>query len=234
MSMWLYFGDNYVPLRQVRRALGTWQERAVNTPIKIVRQTVQQVFGVPTSRLQRKDRKVLLGQVTDILFRFRREFTEQDKITLHELLKQILGPSESGLVQTIGGEALTPDACVELLTVTVRAFAALSNNEIDDSLFHWARYAILTSYSDFKRYLSHMTTVGAPRGLTIPTFDKLAQQACFDLVTQVGLGLGMPGGATSQSIDHPAFWKNNNLRSIVHGELVGNSVRVVVEVQPVE
>jgi hypothetical protein len=130
--------------------------------------------------------------------------------------------------------AFTTEAYIELLTARLKAVVALTNDEIDDSLFHWARYTNLVSHSGYQQYLTQMTTSGAARGLTIPSMNELVATSCRDLVTLLGLGLGMAGDATDQSLSHPAVWKERKLYSIVQGEPVAGGVKLVVKVQSSE
>jgi len=235
VSMWLYFGDTYVPLRQVRLALSTWQGQTAKTSLKVVRRTVEQLFDAPTEHLPRKASEALLNGITEILFRYPRRFDDNDQVELRKLLTPVLDPGENGLVKkTIGGMAFTTEAYIELLTARLKAVVALTNDEIDDSLFHWARYTNLLSRARYQGLLARLTTAGRVSGLTIPSVEEMAERACLDLTTLLGLGLGMPDGAVSASLDHPCVWKAGNLRSVVHGELVEGGIKVTVEVRPEE
>jgi hypothetical protein len=235
VSMWLYFGDAYVPLRQVRLALSTWQGQTANTSLKAVRRTVEQLFDVTTVRLPRKESETLLNQIAEMLFRYPRRFDEDDQVGLRKLLMPVLDPGENGLVkETLGGMAFTAEAYIGLLTARLTAVVALTNDEIDDSLFHWARYTNLVSHSGYQQYLTQMTTSGAVRGLTIPSMNELVTTSCRDLVTLLGIGLGMPDEATDQSLNHPAVWKARKLYSIVQGEPAAGGVKLIVKVQSSE
>jgi hypothetical protein len=128
--------------------------------------------------------------------------------------------------------AFTAEAYVELLKARMVAIQALADKQVDDSLFHWARFSELQARSQSPYF--GMSSAGAPSGLTIPTIDELASRSCLTLVTLLGLGLSNPGDETAQLARYPAVWKAHDLRTIVHGELVGAGIQITVEVRPVE
>lgn len=230
---WLYFGDDYVPLRQVRRALKTWGEPAVRVSATGARQAARQLLDdVSHPEATRKDRKALLD-AAELMFFHRSERLDKDKLV--PLLQRVIDPNKSGIARTLGGVEYTPAAFVDILQVRMKALNTLKDGRVDDSLFHWARFTNTISKAHYQWLLAQRTTPGGTVAeARVPTMQEMAPRACLDLVTLLGLGLDMPVGAISVSLQHPAVWERQHLRSIVHGTQIGNSVHVMVEVRPDE
>lgn len=226
---WLYFGDTYVPLRQVRRALGTWVGLTDHISWKTARRTAQQLLDQSRSQVQMR---TLIDEVARMLLRLPRKFNEEDEGELLRLLKDILDPKRTaGLVRNLGGMEFKPETYVEIMKVRLRASGALATNQIDDALFHWARYTNIVSRQQYQWHLTRMTGGTTSGVANVSSLQEMVLRACLDLVTLLGLGLGMPDDVVTQSFDQPATWKARNLRSIVHGEQIGDQIRVRAEVR---
>jgi hypothetical protein len=230
---WLYFGDDYVPLRQVRRALDTWGGWTTNVSWAAAKRSAHQLLDVTTHPQARQaDKRDFFHAVVPMCFRPNRRFNEE---ALLPLLQRVIDPKGSGLSWTLGGMEVTPQAVADLVKARLRAVVALADKRVDDSLFHWARYSDIVARADYQWRLAHITTGDTTTGMaTVPTLGDMAPRACVDLVTLLGLGLDNPGDAASQSLDSPIVWKARNLRSIVHGEPAAGGVKVTVEVKPQE
>jgi hypothetical protein len=223
---WLYFGDTYVSLRQVRRALNTWGEQKASWTT--AKRTAQQVLGDASHpRARFKDKQAFLEAAARMFLHPSRAFDEE---VFLPLLKCVFDPKETGLSRTLGGMEFTPEAFIEIMKARMRALNDLAGDRIDDSLFHWARYTNIVARAGYQWQLAHMTTAGTATGLTLPGIDTIVLTACRDLLTILGLGLGMPGGAATLSRNHPSVWKAKGLRSIVHGEPDAGGVKVTLKV----
>jgi hypothetical protein len=230
---WLYFGDSYVELRQVRRALKTWSEPNMRLSITAARQAARQLLeDVNHPKARRHDRKVLLDVAADMFFHGSERL---NKGALVLLVRRVMDPKGRGVARTLGAMEYTPEAIVDLLRVRLKALEALEDGAVDDSLFHWARFTNAVSRARYQWLIAQRTTAGGTVAeARVPTMGAIAPRACLDLVTLLGLGLGMPAGAVSVSLKHPDVWRRQNLRSAVHGSRVANSVEVRVEVRPAE
>lgn len=234
--LWLYFGDDFVPLRQVRRALVTWQGRTINTSWQAAKRAAAQLLDLAAVRARRSDMRLLVERTASLIRRSPRQFDERDETELREILAGMHGAGRSAIVRTLGGMEFEPDAYLTLLKARLGAAGALQDDSIDDALFHWARFSNVMTKAEYQTHLARMTGRPGAAFATVPSGEGTLSRACLDLVTLLGFGLDMPGGAVAQSLDHPAVWRMRNLRSVVHGEEHGNAVRVRVEVQeaPVE
>jgi hypothetical protein len=227
---WLYFGDSYVPLRQVRRALGTWGGYTTKVSWSTAKRAARQLLDDASHpQAHREDKRALLDAAAPMILHLPQKFDEE---TLLPLLERIVDPNGTGLSWTMGGMEVTPGAMTGIVRARLRGLAALAANEIDDSLFHWARYAEIVSRAQYATQLARMTKAGSATGsATVPTARETVLRACSDLCTLLGLGIDNPGEAGSTSLDHPAVWNAGNLRSVVRGAVVGSEVRVTVEVR---
>lgn len=230
---WLYFGDDYVELRQVRRALKTWSEPNMRLSITAARQAARQVLDdVNHPKARRADRKALLDTAAAMFFHGSERL---DEARLVPLLRRVMDPKGGGVSRTMGAVEYTPEAFVRLLRVRLTALEALEDEAIDDSLFHWVRFTNAVSRAKYQWLIAQKTTVGGTVAeARVPTMGEIAPRSCLDVVTLLGLGLQMPAGAISVSLEHPDVWKRQRLRSIVHGSLVAGGVQVTVEAQAVE
>jgi len=229
---WLYFGDTCVPLRQVRRALGTWGGWTTKVSWTTAKRAARQMLdGVGHPRARRADKQAFVDAAAAMFLHLPEKF---DQDALLPLLKPIFDPKDTGLSRTLGGMELTPEASVAIVKARLRALMGLAADEADDSLFHWARFANIVARAQYQSHLARMSTPDASAGMAnVPGIDQ-AYRACPDLLTLLGLGLDNPGDAASLSLDHPAAWRVRNLRTSVRGELIEGEVNVTVEVREEE
>lgn len=230
---WLYFGDECVPLRQVRRALGTWSGPSLRISATQARQAARQILediGHPKTR--RQDRKALLDAATEMFFHRSERLDEE---ALVPLIERVMDPKGRGIVRTLGGMQYTPRDHVHILRVRLKALDGLQEGRIDDSLFHWARFANVIARGGYQRLLTQITTPdGTIAKARVPTIGEIVPRACLDLVTLLGLGIEMPSGVLRDSLENPGAWKANRLVSIVQGTPDPGGVRVTVEVREAE
>lgn len=227
--MWLYFGDAYVPLRQVRPVLATWQGRTGTISWKAARRAAAQLLDLGSMRVRRAETQAVLEDLAGLLLRSPRRFDEADERQLLRLLTEMSAPS--ALLRTVDGVEFTPDAYVGLLAARLRASQALAVEAVDDNLFHWARYTNVVTKSEYQSHLARLTTGAATAFVTVPTLAETVMRACLDVVTILGIGLGLPASSGAGSLDHPDTWRAKNLRTIVRGEPLGNNLRVSLEVR---
>ena len=228
---WLYFGERWVSLAQVRVALRTWEGLTDTVSLKAARRTARQLFDIDGSRVRWGDKGWLLDEVATLLAYSPRGLDEGEKALL-EAVHKLVDLGASGLVPTLDGMALTPEAYVELLKARIRGCGALRTDGLEDSLLHWARYAALRSRAGYQSYIANFGTAEAKTGLTIPSIQALVRSSCLTVVTLLGLGLERLGETENLSHDHPEVWRSQNLRSIIHSQPAGDGVQILVDAKP--
>ncbi|MCL5284105.1 MAG: hypothetical protein M1330_05305 [Armatimonadetes bacterium] len=208
--LWLYWGDAYVPLRQVRRALRTWGE-SQGVPRKGVSwkqgrkaggNLVKQISH-PDAKV--KDRKALQEAVVGMLSR-----GEFDRERLLPLVRRVFDPHNTGKDRGPAGAPFSPDGIVTM--IEARHKALLQLDELNDSLFEWARFTHLIGLQEYQSERPQLAA-DPDLGKLFHQFDlnEIANRSCYDLVTFLGIALIMPATGPVGSLENPETWKQNNL-----------------------
>jgi hypothetical protein len=206
--LWLWWGDDHVPLRQVRKALATWGksqgfvkatvswERARRTAGLFIKQ-----IGHP--KATRKAREALQTAVAEMFFRGTFEAE-----TLLPLVQRVFDPKGTGQPRGPAGGQMTPD---DIVTMIAGRYAALRQIErIDESLFSWARFFYLAGLWNYQEQQPRFAA-DPDRGWLFEEMElgKVVADACLHLVTILGLALVRP---PDESLENPETWKAHRLR----------------------
>lgn len=182
VSVWLYWGDEFIPLRQVRLALRTWWDAAgelgrVGRSERAAR-TVVNAFAPGNRGLTVK------SKLRDTLAESIR-IGQFDVDVVGPLVDQLLGQTQGG---TWGPFAHTPGEVVTAL----RAMTVAMNHydEISDACFvdvrARQRFAILSYVRDYPNLVRHPTFGG---WFEDPNLELLVNQSCHHLLLGLGLAL---------------------------------------------
>lgn len=185
--LWLWWGDGYVPLRQVRRAMQTWAKAAGYPPAGRARTDIRRLmgdWGDPGAR--RKDRQALEEALYPMVCSGR-----VDEGALLPLVQRVFDPKATGTPRGPVGGQLTPDGYVRLLRARVEAITHL--DDLDDQLFEQARLAYLGTRRRYEAARPYLTT-DPEMGERFAAQDLSAviMDACLDLATLLGLGITAP------------------------------------------
>lgn len=203
VAIWMYWGEDYVPLRQVRRAMETWADvgraRARHDWDGMARKIVHSIADPSSTRSER----VLAADVLAEYVRTRS--TERDD--LETVLRPIVGPSNP--------TAFTDAPRVaELMVAQVEAIKHIQ--EFPDAIFRWARAFLLVAQGDYVRSQPQLAT--DPRFGSLherPSFEDFVTGACHDLTVALGLYMARPSGpALPQPLD-PTLWEAGRARMTV-------------------
>lgn len=219
VALWLYEGDAFVPLRQVKRALATWSGLSTSMSWATAQRTARHLLndlGHPEARP--KDQKAFVDAATGMFYR-----EAFDETALLPLLRTVFDPKQSGLARTRGGLEMTPEAYLEL--VHARWTAVRQIDTMDNSFFQWARYANLMARKQHQARLAQL-------GVTLegPDTSALLNDACCNLVTLLGLGLQMPTSEPDPSLHNPSTWKDEELQSTIQSRETNDGLDVGVTV----
>ena len=142
----MYWGEEYVPLRQARRALLTWigDPRASLRRAKETAQTILGQLDNPsaTPAARRELRKVL----TDIAY------TKQlDADRLERAIFDVFDPGTGRIRRAIGHPAapLMADSVIEVTKARFTAVTHLTAGKVTDEAFYHARQAHLIAYAEY-------------------------------------------------------------------------------------
>lgn len=232
--LWLTWGDGYVSLGQVRRAMQTWAKAAGDPATGRAKANVRallQDWGDPRAR--RADRRALEAAILPMV-----PTGQVDEQVLRPLLERVFDPK--GIGQARG--PLSPEGYVRLLRARVEALKRLTMNPpqfvrgkrsdpFDDGTFEWARFVYLAtrhSYGIERPRLAAHPEKGERFALEGAT--ELVMAACVDLATLLGLGVASPADTAPGSLMDSTVWRNGHLRSSIQTSLDDAGLDVTIQV----
>jgi hypothetical protein len=196
VGLWLYFGDDYVELPQVKRAMHTWAGAIHARGTADSRHLVQEfVAGIPGPKLSVARRKEVERLLVGVLLNgLGDRSVDQLRSRLTTLLEP---PSHRGRRVRVA----TLQAHVELLMSRLEALRRLRRGDLPDALYSWART------------LTHYGRANWAEKVGPPTLDSLVENVCLDLTTTIGMSLTVPDAFTADpdSLLNPEVWTEQQL-----------------------
>lgn len=187
VCIWMYWGEEFVPLRQVRIALKTW----VGDPRlskRQARQTARELLG----QLDHPDatataRRELVEVLTDLAYT-----AGLDVDRLQRAARQVFEPDYGKLRRALGHPAapITAEAVIDLIEARLTAVKLLNNNAVTDADFRNARHAHLVGYADYamqQPLLAASAPPTTPGAYEPATAERALHHCCGDLLTMIGL-----------------------------------------------
>ncbi|MCX5426168.1 hypothetical protein [Streptomyces sp. NBC_00078] len=192
VGIWIYWGHDFVPLRQVRVAMATWigDPRASLRRARQIAQTILQQIDHPAATPAA--RKALLDMLADAAYTGRVDLT-----ALESAARAVFEPGFSPLHRAVGhlSAPLTVDSQIGIIDARLRAIAKLTTGQFSDDDFRNARHAHLLGYAQYVRdqpFLATQEPADHP-GLYEPvTAESTLNQSCDHLLTALGLGIIYP------------------------------------------
>jgi hypothetical protein len=192
VGIWIYWGDEFIRLRQVRAAMATWagDPRASLRQARQIAREILQQFDHPAATPAA--RKALLDTFTDAAYTGRVDLT-----ALESAARTVFEPGFGTLHRVVGhlGAPLTVDSQIGVIDARLRAIAKLTAHEFSDDDFNNARHAHLLGYAQHVRdqpSLAAQEPADHP-GLYEPvTPENALNQSCDHLLTALGLGTIYP------------------------------------------
>ena len=181
VMLWLHWGVAYVPVRQVRRALSTYNRPLLATSARAARLNARRVIaqlGAPN--MKRQDRTDLIDAIVAATggAGFRRD-------VLLGPARRIFAPDDQGRRIGPPGATVRADSWVNVIEAKVLAVEIL--NDLDDDLFEHARlrhHETMAQYSERQPEFAQHPEIGA--WFEAPTLDWLANNACDHITTTIG------------------------------------------------
>ena len=181
--IWLYWGEDYVPLRQVRRALETYSEvrkSAHRHDYPRAARSLVRSLARPRAGARAK------AAAIDLLIEGARS-RRLDLDALRPVLLEVVGPADPSK-QTDGPRAL--------FSLAAQWAAVTRFDELTDAHLRWARAFSLYGQADYAR--ARPVLAADPRfGAMHQPFDlqHLANRACADVLFVLGMALIAPPSA---------------------------------------
>jgi hypothetical protein len=202
VALWLYGGPDYVPVRQVRRALRTYGEiyrvphgskrRAGVTAKAMMRLFAPDEMPAKRRREVQKELTTLGGMVakSPVLWTTARRTELQAKIL--PIVEKVIDPDNSG--RNVSG--VTPEIWTNVVVDRLVAIDRLdteSPTAIDDSVLEMARIERGSGKIIRLSLVRGDSSASIPRDLT---WDHLVNEACSDALTTIGLLVRLMDGMT--------------------------------------
>jgi hypothetical protein len=181
VMLWLYWGADYVPVRQVRQALETYNRPLLATSARAARQSAQRVIAqLRAPNMKRQDKADLINATVAATggAGFRRD-------ALLGPAQRIFDPDDQGRRVGPPGAILRAESWVNVIEAKVIAAETLS--DLDDDLFEQVRlqhHAMMSHYIERQPGFAQDPDVGAM--FPSPTLDWLANDACDQITTTIG------------------------------------------------
>jgi hypothetical protein len=205
VAIWVYWGEEWVPLRQARRALMRYlgdpasrtyaqdARRATKDRARAVAQAILGQLDNPAATPQA--RRELLATVTDAAYT-----GEPDLERLDRAYRDVFEPGAGTIRRATGHPSapFTTDAMTGLTEARLAAVSALTAGKVTDEALISARDAHVFAYAEYAAK-QHLLAATAPAGtghLYEPvTADDTLSNCCGHLLTAIGLEIMHPGTA---------------------------------------
>lgn len=207
--LWLFWGDEFAPLRQVRRAMNSWLTRLRRVPIRAADAAAAHILGIVEegrpSRAKRDFLSDALRAVPPDLEQARSQLVTKSHTRRTD--------PPTALGRTVD---VDPELIMRLLTGRVTAEGQL--DQLPDSLFEWARFFNL--YAE-EQYRQDQPMLGADsrHGRLFPQrrHEHMIKYACANLLTLLGASLTVkPNPAYVASHLDPNEWKDGRVHGVIH------------------
>jgi hypothetical protein len=183
VGIWLLFGDPYVPLHQVRRALGTWGTTYGKVSFTRAKQGAEQtLLQIDHPEATATDRERLRLRLTQA-----GKTGMVDRADLANLAQRVMDPHGSGIVRGPHG-LLDTDASVRLILARIEGFTAIKT--APDDHYYAARRTYLATNptsAELRAPLEPNPRRADPRTLQTGFEAAVQWHACVDLMTLLGL-----------------------------------------------
>ena len=187
VALWLIWGDSYVPLRQVRRALGTWSGRYGRVSWKQSQATAREVLDhLDHPNATDHDRMALTDAIAHAGYQGRIDSAE-----LRPLVKRVFDPNDTGMTRGPLGLMKAEDY---ISTVVARTTALARLQDAPDRAYEYAR-EVYRRAGPLAQHPPPLPIAGhliSPRSLGAQpavSFDAVVNRACLDLITTLGVVL---------------------------------------------
>jgi hypothetical protein len=207
VAIWLYWGHEFVPLAQAKRALLRWladpaagdgqfQKDALRTSRRRAREAAKAILGqVDSPQATPQARRELLDVLTDA------GYTGQiDYARLERAIREVFEPVYKNVRRVIGHpEApVMTERIIDIIKARHLAVTELTAGRVSDEVLLQARDAHLFSYAEYvaqQQYLAQASPPGMPQIYAPVTAEKTLNEGCANLLTTLGLELMYPADA---------------------------------------
>ena len=192
IGLWLYWGDDYVPPRQARRAFMTW----LGDP-RLSRQKARDAAGALLGQLDNPRatptaRRELVKVVAEIAYSMHADYDQLDVA-----VRAVFEPDHRQIRRAVGHPAapITTDAVTRLIRARLQAAAWLVAGHVTDEEFNRARQNHLMAFAEYTRQQPELATSAVSNAANF--YEAVTPQMMFDncgndLLTIIGLTKQQP------------------------------------------
>jgi hypothetical protein len=192
VGIWMYWGDEYVPVRQARRALLTWigNPRASQ---RRARETAQAIVGqLDNPKAAPRARRELRRVLSDI------GYTGQlDEDRLERAVFDVFEPDIHQIRRAVGhpDAPMMVDSVIGAMRARMTAVAQLTADRVTDEALYQARHAHLMAYAEYAVKQPAFAGSAPPQYPIMyepVTAEKALNDCCVHLLTTIGLEILYP------------------------------------------
>lgn len=183
--IWLECDDEYVPIRQMKRALSSWcgSHGYYSASFKQARQSARNMLDfLDHPKARKKDRKRLVEVIATANYGGERYKMPE----IRQAIKKVLDPENTGRIHGPSGAHLSIDDIVRLIEARLKTIERIK--EISDEEFNDARkmYAIAQNkyWQELPRFASDKEF---GRLFSLRHLDERVNTACMSLITIIGM-----------------------------------------------
>ncbi len=195
VGIWMYWGDDFVPVRQVRRAMLTWigdprasMRKARDTAKEVARQ-LDNPAATPAARRELRE------ALADIAYTGRADFGR-----LERAVAAVFDAGYGTLSRAVGdpGAPVMTASVIDALKARLTAVDQVIQGKLTDEDYYAARRRHLAAYTEYasrQQYFARSAPADNP-GMYEPVTAEAALNACCGhLLTTIGLSALYPEGA---------------------------------------
>lgn len=216
--VWLWWGDDYIPLRQVRRALKTWGRACLADSVVGAQRAATQLLrqmNLPRYARGRMALKLALARVI-VEISAGKDPDHVDWGDVEAKLLRVWSVDGTGKPRGPTGAQTTPHMIITMLQDRYRTVVRL--DEFDNFLFEWARWVYRTTSREYhlhSRDYARDPALGHLHRET-STVEHIANHACLDLLSTLGSAHLVH---SDEILWNPDTWRSYCLRSTTAGEV---------------
>ena len=196
VGIWMYWGDDWVPIRQARRALMTWIGDARASKQR-AREAARAILGqIGSPQASPKARRELLDVLTEAGYTGRLDFEEVERA-----IRAVFEPDYRRQIRKATGHPSAPfmtDSMIGVMKARLTAVAALNDGNVTDEALLQARDAHVFAYAEYvtrQPFLAFASPPGAGQLYAPVTAEDTLSNCCGHLLSAIGLEIMHPADA---------------------------------------
>lgn len=204
VGIWMYWGDQYVPLRQARRALLTWISDGQASK-QSARETARAMLGqIDSPQATPQARRDLLEVLTWANWTGKADFEQ-----LERAMRAVFEPDYKTFRRAIGhmSAPVMVDSMIQVMKARLLAATELRAGHVTDEALAQARDSHVFAYADYaarQPFLAAATPPGQPLYEPVTAEDTL-NSSCRNLLSVIGLEIMYPSDADRLRRDRAGY-----------------------------